>query len=267
MKKLLLASLLATLCSSAYSHDIWIKADRHEINSDEQKHYSVDVSRSAQTFVAEANHEVKTLNMTSPNGENSQLSAAYSGKVKEVFDLEFNAPGTYHLVSPMTQVFLSFYHDQQGKKHKIRMPKSQWHTLPEGAKPIRTVEKQIITETYISYNGFSEIKQAETKALQIKLAQHPNKIRAGQPLMFTLTFNGKPVKEAEVALTSVNEFYYQESDKVELNLTQQDNGIAKFAGQKPGRYLLGVEFGMALDNNPHADDRSVERFLSFQITQ
>jgi len=267
MKKLVLATLLSTLCGSAIAHDIWIKADTHEINSDEQQIFALDVSRSGQTYIAESNHEVKQLTITSPTGDKKTVSADFSGKVKEVFEVEFSQPGTYHIKSPMTQVFLSFYHDQDGKKHKVRMPKTQYHTLPAGAKPEKTVEKQIITETYISYNGFSEVRHSNTDGLQIKMNQHPNKIRVGQEFSFALTFNGKPIDEVEVSLKSLNQFYYQDSDKVELMLKPQDKGIATFTAQQPGRYLLGIEYEIELNNNAEADFRSVERFLSFEITQ
>ncbi|OUR82355.1 hypothetical protein A9Q75_06485 [Colwellia psychrerythraea] len=267
MKKIILASTLLSTCLSIQAHDIWIKADTHEINNDEQTVFALDVSRSAQAYVAEANHGIKSLTMSSPNGQSKKITADYSGKVKEVFEVEFKEAGTYHFESPMTQVFLSFYFDEEGKKHKIRMPKTEYHTLPKGSKPEKTVEKQIITETYVSYNGFSDVKQTNQEGLQIVLMQHPNKLRAGKPLHFKLTFNGKPIPEAEVALKSLNEFYYQDNDKVEVNITSKDKGLVTFNPKHPGRYLLGVEYGLALKNNAKADFRSIEKFLTFEITQ
>ncbi|AZQ84277.1 DUF4198 domain-containing protein [Colwellia sp. Arc7-635] len=267
MKKIILASALFATCTAVQAHDIWIKADTHEINSEEQKVFALDVSRSAQAYVAESNHEVKSLMMTSPKGTSTTLNADYSGKVKEVFEVEFNESGTYHFESPMTQVFLSFYFDEAGKKHKIRMPKTEYHTLPKGSKPEKTVEKQIITETYVSYNGFSDIKQTRDDGLQIVLMQHPNKLRAGKAFSFKLTYNGQPIPEAEVALKSLNEFYYQDSDKVEVNLTAKDKGLVTFKPKHPGRYLMGVEFGVELKGNAKADFRSIEKFLTFEITQ
>ncbi|WP_085297132.1 DUF4198 domain-containing protein [Cognaticolwellia mytili] len=267
MKKVILASMLATTCASVHAHDIWIKADTHEINSEEQKVFALDVSRSGQAYVAESNHEVKSLKMTSPKGTSTTLNADYSGKVKEVFEVEFKESGTYHFESPMTQVFLSFYFDEAGKEHKIRMPKTEYHTLPKGSKPEKTVEKRIITETYVTYNGFSDVKQTSKDGLQIVLMQHPNKLRAGKPFSFKLTYNGQPIPEAEVALKSLNEFYYQDSDKVEVNLTAKDKGLVTFNAKYPGRYLIGVEFEEELKNDAKADFRSIEKFLTFEITQ
>ena len=267
MKKLILASALFSTCMATQAHDIWIKADTHEINSEEQKVFALDVSRSAQAYVAESNHEIKSLMMYSPSGTSTTLNADYSGKVKEVFEVEFNESGTYHFESPMTQVFLSFYFDEAGKKHKIRMPKTEYHTLPKGSKPEKTVEKQMVTETYVSYNGFSDVKQTSKEGLQIVLMQHPNKLRAGKPLSFKLTFNGQPIAEAEVALKSLNEFYYQDSDKVEVDLTAKDKGLVTFNPTHPGRYLLGVELEEKLKDNAKADFRSIEKFLTFEITQ
>lgn len=267
MKKMLLVSALLSTCFSLQAHDIWIKSDTHEINNDEQKVFALDVSRSAQAYVAEANHGIKSLKMSSPNGKIKDITADYSGKVKEVFEVEFNEAGTYHFESPMTQVFLSFYFDEAGKKHKIRMPKTDYHTLPKGAKPEKTVEKQIITETYVSYNGFSDIEQNDSNGLQIVLMQHPNKLRAGEKLSFKITYNGKPIPEAEVALKSLNEFYYQDSDKVEIELEPKDKGLVTFNPTLPGRYLLGVEYEVELKDNKMADFRSIEKFLTFEITQ
>jgi uncharacterized GH25 family protein len=267
MKKFILASALLSTCAVVQAHDVWIKADTHEINSDEQKVFTLDVSRSAQAYIAEANHEIKFLNMTSPSGQSKKITADYSGKVKEVFEVEFNESGTYHFESPVTQVFLSFYFDEEGEEHKVRMPKTDYHTLPKGAKPEKTVEKQIVTETYVSYNGFSEVKQTSKDGLQIVLMQHPNKVRAGEPLSFKVTLNGQPIPEAEVTLKSMNEFYYQDSDKVEVDLTAKDKGEVTFKPTHPGRYLLSVEYGVELKNNAKADFRSIEKFLTFEVTQ
>jgi uncharacterized GH25 family protein len=267
MKKMLLVSALLSTCFSLQAHDIWIKSDTHEINNDEQNVFALDVSRSAQAYVAEANHGIKSLKMSLPNGQIKDITADYSGKVKEVFEVEFNEAGTYHFESPMTQVFLSFYFDEAGKKHKIRMPKTEYHTLPKGAKPEKTVEKQIITETYVSYNGFSDIEQNDSNGLQIVLMQHPNKLRAGEKLSFKITYSGKPIPEAEVALKTLNEFYYQDSDKVEIELEPKDKGLVTFEPTLPGRYLLGVEYEVELKDNKMADFRSIEKFLTFEITQ
>ena len=267
MKKLILAAIVSALPASAIAHDIWIKSDLHEINSEEQQTFALDVSRSADVYIAEANHKVNNLVVTSPNGVKSNLQAAFSGKVKEVFEVEYNEAGTYHFESPMTQVYLSFYFDEEGKKHKVRMPKTQYSKLPKGARPEKTVEKQIMTETYVSYNGFTDVQNVRANGIQIVPLQHPNKLRSGQPFSFKITYNGKPVTGAEVALKSLNQFYYQDSDKVEVVLKDKDNGQISFTPQTPGKYLLGVELEIELANDKYADFRSIERFLTFEITE
>ncbi|HBY84585.1 MAG TPA: hypothetical protein DEO86_01790, partial [Colwellia sp.] len=128
-------------------------------------------------------------------------------------------------------------------------------------------EKQIITETYVSYNGFSDIEQNDSNGLQIVLMQHPNKLRAGEKLSFKITYSGKPIPEAEVALKTLNKFYYQDSDKVEIELEPKDKGLVTFEPTLPGRYLLGVEYEVELKDNKMADFRSIEKFLTFEITQ
>nr|MDC2855152.1 hypothetical protein [Ningiella sp. W23] len=69
MKNVILASIICTTSLSVHAHDIWIKADTHEINNEEQKFFALDVSRSAQAYVAESNHQIKNLLMTTPQGE------------------------------------------------------------------------------------------------------------------------------------------------------------------------------------------------------
>lgn len=266
MKKLILASSITLICGSALAHDIWIRADHHEIHSKEQTVFALDVSRSGNTYVAESNHNIKQLIVEAPSGNTSTIKSSFSGKVKEVFEMPFSEHGTYFLKSPMTQVFLSFYRDSDGKKHKIRMPKSQWHTLPKGSKPIKAVEKQIITQTYISYNGFSDIKPQLASSLVIKPLQHPNKIRPNQAFSFELTHHGKTIKHGEVSLTSTNQFYAMDSEKLEMNLTPAQKGIATFTVDKPGRYLFAVEYQIDLPNDSEATERSIERFLSFEVT-
>jgi len=267
MKKLLLASSMTLMCCSVFAHDIWIKADRHEIHADEQKIFSLDVSRSGNTYVAEANHGVKELMMTGPSGEKSVFKSRYNGETKEVFEVAFDDRGTYYLESPMTQVFLSFYLDEAGKKHKIRLPKSQWHTLPKGSKPLKTVEKQITTETYISYNGFSAVDVKKQTGLVITPLQHPNQIRPNKKFSFELTLDGQPIEHGEVSLTSTNQYYYMDSEKTEIDLSKKQKGLVNFTVDKPGRYLLAVEYQVALKNDKNATERSIERFLSFEITE
>ena len=120
MKKILVTALMiAGTTVAANAHEVWINSGSFEINSDEQTVYSLDVARSAEAFIAEANHQVKYLNVLSPSGASTQLNAAFSGQNKEVFEQNFTEQGTYYFRSPMTQVFLTFYRDANGKNTKL----------------------------------------------------------------------------------------------------------------------------------------------------
>ncbi|MGB1298544.1 MAG: DUF4198 domain-containing protein [Psychrobium sp.] len=267
MKKLIMASTLSLICANAIAHDVWIKTDRHEIHTDEQTVFSFDASRSGTTLVAEANHGFKQLLVTAPSGKTTKVAAGYSGETKEVFDINFDKQGTYYIQSPVSEVFLTIYTDSEGERQKTRMPKSKWHTLPKGSKPLKTVHKLITSETYVSYNGFSEPEEQPTTGLVIKPLQHPNKLRPNQKIAFEITYNGKPVQEAEVSLKSSNQYFFEESEKIEKDLNKKDRGVFSFNVDKPGKYLLGVELGVELENDPHATQRSVEKFLSLEITE
>lgn len=267
MKNLLISCIICSTSLSAIAHDLWIKADKYEINNEEQKVFALDVSRSEEAYIAESNHQINDLVMTTPQGKRKKISAGYSGKVKEVFEIEFDSSGTYHFESPESQVFLTFYYDENGNKHKIRMPKTQYFSLPKGSKPDKTIEKLLVTETYISYNGFSNVIQPSSPGLQIIFKQHPNKLRVGNELLFEVVYDGEPVTDAEVTFKSLNTFYYESFENTKVNLTSKDKGLVAFKPMLPGRYLLGVEHGFELHNNKNADFRSIERFLTFEITE
>lgn len=267
MKKLLIAATVSLISTTALAHDVWIKADRHEIHTDEQTTFSFDVSRSGTTLVAEANHGFKQLFVTSPTGETSKNLVAFSGETKEVYDINFDKRGTYYIQSPLSEVFLTIYEDSEGERQKTRMPKSKWHTLPKGSKPLKTVHKLITSETYVSYNGFSALKQQPTTGLVIKPLQHPNKLRPNQKITFEITYNGQPVEAAEVTLSSSNQYLFEDSEKIEKDLSKKDRGVFSFNVNKPGKYLLAVEQELELKNDPHATERSVEKFLTLEITE
>jgi uncharacterized protein DUF4198 len=248
----------------AMSHDVWISADAFEIHTDEQNTFSVDVSRSAESFIAESNHEVGNLTIIGPKKDSKAYAAAFSGKNKEVFEVEFNDYGTYYLNADETQVFLTFYKDEEGNKHKIRLPKSQYSTLPKGSKPEKTVEKRLASESYISFNGLSEVsKEIREKGVTIIPNTHPSKIETDEPFSFTIYVDGKPMEEGEVALKSLNHLYYDDYEKIEIE--QAKGGKYEFEVKHPGRYLLGVEQGTKLSGKGDADFLSQERFLTFDI--
>jgi uncharacterized GH25 family protein len=265
--KLGLASALGLgLSLPAMSHDVWIAADSFEIHSDEQSIYSLDLSRSAEAFISESNHETGNISIVGPKGVKKDYAPAFSGKNKEVFEAEFKEYGTYYLNAAETQVFLTFYKDAEGKKHKIRMPKSQYSTLPEGSKPVRTVEKRLASESYVSFNGISEMpKEIRKEGVTIVPNTHPSKIETNEPFSFTIYVDGVPMEKGEVALKSLNHIYYDDFEKVEIE--EAKGGVYEFEVKHPGRYLLGVESGSELTGDADADSLSQERFLTFDIKQ
>ncbi|MFT4906343.1 MAG: putative GH25 family protein [Oleispira sp.] len=262
----LVSALGLGLTLPVVAHDVWIGTGSFEIHSDEQNTFSIDLSRSAEPFVAESNHETGSMNIVGPKGEKKEYTPAFSGKNKEVYEAEFKEYGTYYLNAAETQVFLTFYKDEEGKKHKIRMPKSQYSTLPKGSTPVRTVEKRLASESYISFNGMSKIsKDIRKEGVTIIPNTHPSKIETNEPFSFTIYVDGVPMEKGEVALKSLNRIYYDDYEKVEIE--EGKDGIYEFEVKYPGRYLLGVEMGSELSGEGNADSLSQERFLTFDIKQ
>lgn len=263
--KVTLASVFGLAVSlPAMSHDVWISADSFEIHSDEQTIYSLDVSRSAEAFIAEANHKTGKVTVVGPKKDSKSYSAAFSGENKEVFETEFKDYGTYYVNAKETQVFLTFYEDNAGKEHKVRLPKSQYSSLPKGVKVEKTVEKRLATETYISFNGLSDIsKEIRKEGVTIVPNIHPSKITTQQPFSFTIYVDGKPLEKGEVALKSLNHIYYDDYEKIEVEAAK--GGEYEFEVKHPGRYLLGVELESKLSGEGDADFLSQERFLTFDI--
>lgn len=266
MKKILVTALMiAGTTVAANAHEVWINSGSFEINSDEQTVYSLDVARSAEAFIAEANHQVKYLNVLSPSGASTQLNAAFSGQNKEVFEQNFTEQGTYYFRSPMTQVFLTFYRDANGKKHKVRMPKSRYSELPDNIEIEKTVEKQMITETYISYNGFSDPKEVQQEGISLTSFLHPNMYTVGGKISFTVSMDNKPLSNAEVSIKSMNSIYNSEFEQLEL--FSDENGKVEFTPKATGRYIIAVEHSINLKNGQDADQRSIELFRSFDVVQ
>lgn len=267
MKKVLITALLITgATSAANAHEVWINSGSFELNSDEQTVYSLDVARSADAFIAEANHQVKYLNVLSPTGVQAKLDAAFSGQNKEVFEQDFSEKGTYYFRSPMTQVFLTFYRDADGKKHKVNLPKSRYNELPENVKIEKTVEKQMITETYISYNGFSDPKIVQQEeGITLTSSKHPNMYRVGDEISFAISLNNQPLNNAEFSIKSLNNIYDSEFEQIEL--FTDDNGKVAFTPSSTGRYIIAVEHSIELKNDNGADQRSIELFRSFDVVQ
>lgn len=264
MKATLALAIASAISLPALSHDVWISADSFEIHSDEQNVYSLDVSRSAEAFLSEKNHKTGNMTIVGPKKDAKTYAAAFSGKNKEVYEAEFNDYGTYYLNADETQVFLTFYEDEAGKEHKVRMPKSQYSTLPKGVKIEKTVEKRLATESYVSFNGMSDIsKEIRKEGVTIIPNIHPSKITTDEPFSFTIYVDGKAMEKGEVALKSLNHLYYDDYEEVEIE--EAKGGIYEFEVKHPGRYLLGVELESTLSGKGDADFLSQERFLTFDI--
>jgi len=264
LKAGLVSALGLGLALPAVAHDVWIGMGAFEIHSDEQNTFSIDLSRSAEPFLAESNHNTGRMNIVGPKGQNKEYTAAFPGKNKEVYEAEFKEYGTYYLNATETQVFLTFYEDEEGKEHKVRMPKSQYSTLPKGITIEKTVEKRLASESYISFNGISEIsKEIRKEGVTINPNTHPSKIETNEPFSFTIYVDGVPMEKGEVALKSLNRIYYDDYEEVEIE--EAKGGIYEFEVKHPGRYLLGVELESTLSGKGDADYLSQERFLTFDI--
>ncbi|WP_299772478.1 DUF4198 domain-containing protein [uncultured Pseudoteredinibacter sp.] len=257
-------AILGLSSVGSYAHDVWIKPDSYRMFSDEQTRFSFDVSRSAEPFVAESNHNVKSLMVFGPGGGVTLHNPDFSGETKEVFEVGFNKYGTYFLKAKDTQVFLSFYEDKNGKEHKIRMAKDEKGKLPAGATLVKTIEKVMSSESYVSFNAITKIEPViKDKGITIVPLTHPNEIELGEPVKFKIYLNGAPLEDGEVALKSNGGQYY--GDEIEIELEGAKGGVYEFEVDKPGAYILGVESQFELKNDKKADFRSIETFLTFDV--
>lgn len=258
------ALIMSSLSGVSFAHDIWIKADAFQLYPEDQTVFSLDVSRSAEPMIAEANHQVRELTVTEPDGKARVISASYSGKNKEVFEVELQQQGTHHVRAADTQVFLSFYKDKDGERHKIRMKKSEQSKLPAGSKLLKTVEKRLSTETYLHVNGISNIdRKIPDDGLYIQPQQHPATFNVDQEIEFKIFLDGKPLEDAEVSLKGAALGYLTDQEAQEFE--KLDDGHVEFKVSVPGQYLLAVETEKKLTDDADADVRSIEKFLTFEI--
>lgn len=156
-KQTLLSFALTASLTTANAHDLWIVPSQTQL-SGAHAWVTFDASASNQIFVS--NHaplDLVKMQAWSPNNKEIEMQNAIEGKIRTVFDLQLQEPGTYQVLRGGVSIFA------RGKRPENDKPKGEkpQNNKSQGEKPQGDKPKEEKNHGKPSENGKPELGKGD----------------------------------------------------------------------------------------------------------
>ncbi|WP_394205840.1 DUF4198 domain-containing protein [Shewanella waksmanii] len=268
MKKTLILALAGGLVSqAAVAHDRWILPSHFTVSAEQGKGVWItsDVTASNQVFQYDKPYGSEDIEIITPQGKKQSPSSSYKGSRKSVFDYQLTADGTYKFQKRTTPRYYASYKVKgQEKPVFSRVDKAATKAkMPKDGYDLVGVMSFSRVESYVTLNKPNDKALAATgQHLELLPMTHPADIVEQDIAEFKITYQGKPVSNAEVSVVKEGTVYRNQLNATKL--VSNGEGLVSFTPESAGRYLLHVEYEQDIDGNPLADKVNNEIFLTFE---
>lgn len=256
-----IAGLMSASVSPALAHRMWMLPSSQTL-SGQKAWVTVDATVSNELFVFDhVAMNLDGLKITGPEGQPVAAQNLAKGKLRQTFDIELTAPGTYRVRNGFSMGLISFKKD--GKPDRMRVAIADLNkAVPEGATDVVRAESHSVVESYVTLGAPTQIKPAG-QGLEMVPITHPADVVAGEAATFQFVIEGKPVAgiEVEVVKGGLGATRFVDAPK-SLTLKTDADGKVTFTPSEPGIYWLGAEGeGKTTEGNK----RYVRYFLTFEV--
>lgn len=253
----LLAFALQALPATA--HDLWLEPS------------STVLSRGAYITVAAAagndkfhyNHAPlraleEQFSALAPDGQRVAPENLMQGKLRTVFDLKLEGPGTYRLATINRAIVASW--KEGGEPRRFRGDAAALaREVPADAEALRVYEGLGRLETFVTVGQPTELPPSGI-GLELRPITHPNDLFAGETAHFQFEIDGKPAAGLTVTVVAGGARYRNQPGK--QTLTTDDQGRLSVTWPHAGLFWLGADW---------TDDQTTvaaarERRLSYTAT-
>lgn len=255
-----LAAFALALClpfSAAQAHNAWLVPSSTVLSTPQW----ITVDAASGTDFIYFNHaplRLDTLTVTAPDGSALQPDNLNTGKLRSVFDLNLNQPGTYRIA--VVNQGISASYKLHGETKRWRGTAATFaQEIPADAQDLQVMESANRLETFATV-GKPSVWQASGTGLELLPISHPNDLVAGEPASFRLQIDGKPAAGIEVTVIASATRYRNKLN--EIKTTTDQDGKFSITWPSAGLYWLDAD---AKDNKTSVK-QAKERRLAYGAT-
>jgi uncharacterized GH25 family protein len=237
---MLTAALLAPLAAQA--HRGWMIPSKTVLSVGQW--VTFDAGSATEPFVKDHNAmRLDNLVITAPDGTVVQPENAATGKLRSVFDLQLNQPGTYKIAVINTGISASWDDNGQTKRWPPRgtpfTPEGFAAEVPKKAKDLKVTQSLGRLETYVTAGKPGDTALKPTgKGLELVPVTGFNDLYIGETATFQFLLDGKPAKDVKVEVVADGTRY--RSAVGEIEVTTDADGKFKIDWTQPGLYWLSA---------------------------
>jgi hypothetical protein len=296
-RHLLAAAALLALPATASAHRMWMLPSG-TVFSGNSSWVTVDAAVSNDLFFFD--HQPLRpdgIKAWAPDGSETQLQNAATGRYRSTFDVQLDRPGTYKIGLASSNISGTF--KLNGEERRVggrrgpppgaagaaapgrpamaagaggpggpgnaggppRQPPVSVAEIPAGATDIKLTESSTRNEIFVTAGEPTKTVFKPTgKGLELDPVTHPNELVAGEAASFRFLIDGKPAPNLKVTVIPGGKRYRDSEQGMEL--TTGGDGILKVTWPTAGMYWLEAE---AEDTKP-SDARASRRRMAYITT-
>jgi uncharacterized GH25 family protein len=261
-----LTAALALACAAtlpAQAHNAWLLPSATVLSKADW--ITVDAAVSNDLFFF--NHvplNLQNLQITAPDGSALQPQNLHQGKLRNVFDLQLQQPGTYRIATVNSGLFAS-YKDAEGKPKRWRGSPEKFATdVPADAKDLQVTQSVGRIETFVTLGKPSAL-QASGQGMELLAAdgQHLNDLVAGETSQLRLLVDGQPAANVEVSIVAGASRYRDSLN--EINVTTDAQGNFSITWPAAGAYWLEASHKDNKTSLPQAKERRLTYVATLEV--
>ncbi len=263
IRSIAVAALAATvlyLPFEAKAHNVWLLPSSTVLAKAET--VTVDAAVSNDLFFF--NHVplgLDHLRIKGPDGRTLAPENPHRGRLRSVFDLPLDQPGTYQLAVINSGVVASYRF--KGETQRWRgSPEALAREIPAQATDLQVTESLGRIETFVTLGKPTPVT-ASGQGLELQAITHPNDLVSGEAASFVLLLEGKPAVGIEVTAIRGGTRY---RDKPEaMTATTDAQGRFSFTWPAAGMYWLEATARDRHVSVPQARERRLTYALTLEV--
>lgn len=196
---------------------------------------ALDAAFAETFFTPEAAFDGSRFSVSTPQGSETAPDVVHVMKTRTVaeYTLPADAKGTYRLSTGLRPGALFRTWEIHGKRESTRDAAVK---IPAGAKVISDFQSMTLAETYVSVGAPDRVAlAARGKGLEFLPVTHPDDVYVGEPFVFVVQYDGKPLAGQKVEIT---EAVWTSDRKPHIEqLTSDAQGKVSFTPKQAGNWL------------------------------
>ena len=240
LNKPLLALALAGLAMNAQAHRPWMVPSSSMVDA-KDPWVTVDAAISEDLF--DIDHQplkLDALEITGPDGARVQPANVMTGRLRSVFDVKMDKPGTYKAAIVSQSVMASYKLNGEMKRWR-GSEEAFTKEIPAEAQEVKATRMSSRLETFFSANSTNDaVFKPSGVGLELVPLTHPNDLRSGEKATWRFLLDGKPAANQAFSLVPGGVRY--RGVLGEIRQSTDAKGEITFVLPAPGMYFVSTSW-------------------------